>query len=232
MAVVRDSRLAARVACLVEEAPLPSVKRVKERLWRGRVLRVVTRPRGFTWALFPLLYAGQRLHWSVDMYFWERIRPLQPLPDDYHERFSNVQAALALSGLSSLEEWTGARQRAAARMSDRLRRVPGVRVPFVPSDRTHSFYQYCAYVPSRDAVVASALARGVDIETLHVDLCTEMALFPGPHLPTPGAKDTTRTVQIPIYESLSVEQRDRVAAVVTEAVLSMPELDPDAVHQS
>ena len=231
MAVVRDARVAARVARLAEEAPRPSAKRIKERLWRGRVLRIATRPRVFTWTLFPLLYAGQRLHWSVDMYFWERIRPLQPLPEDYRERFSNVQAALALAGLNRLDEWTRERQRAAGRMSDRLRRVPGVRVPFVPPDRTHVFYQYCAYVPARDGVVASALGRGVDIETLHVDLCTEMALFPGPHVPTPGAKDTTRTVQIPIYESLTDEQRDRVAAVVTEAVLSTPELDPAAVHQ-
>jgi len=231
MAVVRDSRLAARVARLAEEAPPPSVRRIKERLWRGRVLRIATRPPVFTLTLFPLLYAGQRLHWNVDMYFWERIRPLQPLPEDYRERFSNVQAALALAGLGSLDEWTSERQRAAGRMSDRLRRVPGVRVPFVPPDRTHVFYQYCAYVPARDAVVASALGRGVDIETLHVDLCTEMALFPGPHIATPGAKGTTRTVQIPIYESLSDEQRDRVAAVVTEAVLSTPEVDPEAVHQ-
>jgi len=75
MAVVRDSRLAARVARLAEEAPPPSVRRIKERLWRGRVLRIATRPPVFTWTLFPLLYAGQRLHWNVDMYFWERIRP-------------------------------------------------------------------------------------------------------------------------------------------------------------
>jgi dTDP-4-amino-4,6-dideoxygalactose transaminase len=232
MAVMRDATLAARVARLASAEPKPSGARVKNKLWKGRVLRIATRPQVFTWTLFPLLYVGSRLHWSVDMYFWERIRSLNPLPEDYGERFSNVQAALALDGLARLDEWTARRQRAAERMSDRLRRVPGIRVPFVPRDRTHVFYQYCAYVPARDAVVAACLSRGIDIETLHVDLCTEMALFPGPHAPAPGAMETGRTVQLPIYESLSDEQRDRVASVVTEAVLSMPVADPAALHQS
>ena len=39
--------------------------------------------------------------------------------EDYAERFSNVQAAIALEGLARLDEWTAARQRHAARM-DRL----------------------------------------------------------------------------------------------------------------
>jgi dTDP-4-amino-4,6-dideoxygalactose transaminase len=51
-------------------------------------------------------------------------------------------------------------------------------------------------------------------------------------MPTPGAKETTRTVQLPVYESLTDEQRDRVASVVTEAVLSTPAVDPAALHQS
>jgi dTDP-4-amino-4,6-dideoxygalactose transaminase len=232
MAVMRDPVLAARVTQLAHAEPLPSIKRVKGKLWKGRVLRIATRPKVFTWTLFPMLYAGSRLHWSIDMYFWEGIRSLNPLPDDYCERMSNVQAALGLDGLTQLDDWTVRRRRAAERMSDRLRRVPGVRVPFVPPDRTHVFYQYCAYVPARDAVVAACLGRGVDIETLHVDLCSEMALFPGPHASAPGAKETTRTVQLPVYESLSDEQRDRVASVVTEAVLTTAAVDPEAVHQS
>jgi dTDP-4-amino-4,6-dideoxygalactose transaminase len=232
MAVVRDSALAARVARFAQGEPLPSAKRVKDKLFKGRVLRIATRPNVFTWTLFPMLYLGNRFHWSIDMYFWEKIRPLSPLPEDYCERFSNVQAALALDGLAMLDDWTARRIRAAERMSDRLSRVPGVRVPYVPADRTHVYYQYCAYVPSRDAVVAACLGRGVDIETLHVDLCPEMALFPGPHSPTPGARETTKTVQLPVYESLTDAQRDRVASVVTEAVLSTPAPDPAAIPQS
>ena len=166
------------------------------------------------------------------MYFWEAIRPLDSLPDDYGERISNVQAAIALEGLSSLDRWTAARQRNAVEMGRLLDGVPGVRVPVVPPDRTHTFYQYCVYVPSRDVVVDYCLRRGVDLETLHVDLCAELPLFGDGHASAPGARETTGTVQLPIYESLSDTQLDRVAGVLRDAVLSLEARTPAPMRAS
>jgi dTDP-4-amino-4,6-dideoxygalactose transaminase len=227
MAVVRDVALAARVAHRAAADPPPSAKRVKQRLWHGRVMRLATRPDVFKWTLFPLLYAGSRLRWSLDMYFWEAIRPLEPFPEDYRERISNVQAAIALEGLARLDEWNAARQHHAHRMTALLDGVHGARVPFVPPDRTHVFYQYCVYVPARDAVVEACLRRGVDLETLHVDVCPDLALFGTRHRPAPGARETTGTIQVPIYELLTDMQLDRVGEAVRDAVVSL-EGQPDA----
>jgi perosamine synthetase len=221
MAVVRDVALAARVAHLAAAEPPPSAKRVKQRLWHGRVMRLATRPDVFKWTLFPLLYAGSRLRWSVDMYFWEAIRPLEPFPEDYGERISNVQAAIALEGLARLDAWNTARQQHAHRMTELLDGVHGARVPFVPPDRTHVFYQYCVYVPARDAIVDACLRRGVDLETLHVDVCPDLALFGSRHRPAPGARETMGTIQVPIYEVLTDMQIDRVGEAVRDAVVSM-----------
>ena len=221
MAVVRDAALADRVARLVERDPVPSLKRVRQRLWQGRVMRLATRPDVFKWTLFPLLYAGSRLRWNLDMYFWEAIRPLNPLPEGYRERISNGQAAIALEGLGRLDEWTRVRQRHATRMTELLDGVRGVRVPFVPPGRTHVFYQYCVYVPARDAIVDACLRRGVDLETLHVDVCPELSLFGTGLSPAPGARQTTSTIQVPIYEVLTDTQLDSVADAVRDAVLSL-----------
>jgi dTDP-4-amino-4,6-dideoxygalactose transaminase len=231
MAVVRDAGLAARVARLVEANPPPGAKRVKQRLWHGRVMRLATRPDVFKWTLFPLLYAGSRLCWSLDMYFWEAIRPLNPLPDDYRERLSNVQAAIALEGLARLDEWNITRQRHAERMTELLTDVRGIRVPFVPPGRTHVFYQYCVYVPARDAVVEACLRRGVDLETLHVDVCPDLTLFGTGHRPAPGAREMAGTIQVPIYEILTDTQIDRVAGAVRDAVVSL-ETRPDAAARA
>jgi dTDP-4-amino-4,6-dideoxygalactose transaminase len=186
----------------------------------------------FKWTLFPLLYVGTRLGWSIDMYFWEQIRPLDPMPADYRERFSNIQAAIALEGLSHLNEWTSARQKLAGRMTRLLSEIPGVRSPSTPADRTHVYYQYCAYVPSRDAIVDACLRRGIDIETLHVDICTELPIFGPTHAPTPGAQTTQQTIQIPVYESLSISELERVAAVVGDAVIALAAESPRTVPQS
>jgi perosamine synthetase len=230
MAVTQDPALAARIACLAAAEPAPDRRRVKDRLWHGRVLRIATRPSTFTWTLFPLLYASRRLHWNLDMYFWEAVRRLDPMPADYRERYSNVQAAIGLEALSLslLEQWTSRAQRHAEHMTAVLRRVPGLQVPTVPDDRTHVFYQYCAYVPTRDAVVDQCLRRGVDIESLHVDVCTELDLFRASASATPGARMASHTVQIPVYESLTDDQLERVAGVVRDAVLSLPAAEPAA----
>jgi perosamine synthetase len=221
IAATRDSGLGNRIAALAAAERPPDRKTIEQRLWHGRVMRIATRPPIFTWTMFPLMYACTRLHWNLDMYFWEQIRPLDPFPADYSERLSNVQAAIALEGLSHLETWTARTQQHAARMSAVLGEVPGVRVPAVPADRTHAFYQYCAYVPSRDGVVDACLRRGIDIETLHVDVCPELDLFGGEHRSAPGAKTTTHTIQIPVYEGLGDDQLERVAQVVRDAALAV-----------
>jgi dTDP-4-amino-4,6-dideoxygalactose transaminase len=225
MAVARDPVLARRVKHLAASAPLPTLKTIKEKLWRGRVQRIATRPRIFTWTLFPAVYVSTRFDWSIDMIFWEPIRPLDPLPADYHARYANVQAAIGLEGLEHLDHWQRETERHAARLSAVLSRVPGVRVPTVPSDRTHAFYQYSAYVPARDTVVDRCLRRGVDIETLHVDVCTALDLFRASGTASPGADETTQAIQIPVYESLTDPELDRVAAVVRDAVESVTMAD-------
>lgn len=232
MALVHDPALAARVADLAAAEPPPDIAGVRRRLWQGRVLRIATRPAIFTWTLFPIMSLFARLGRSLDVYFWEAIRPLDPLPPDYRQRFSNVQAALALDGLDRLDEWTARTVAHARRMSAVLQHVPGVRVPAVPADRTHTFYQYCAYVPARDAVVNACLRQRVDIETLHVDVCTELDLFPASRAPAPGAIEASKTIQIPVYEALEDAHVDRVAAVVRDAVLSLEAVGAAAVRQS
>jgi hypothetical protein len=232
MAVTRHGPLAQRVRAFAEREPWPSLKDARWNLFRGRVQRISTRPNTFTWTLFPVALVASHLGLDASAWLWESVRPLEPLPDDYHRRYTNVQAAIALEGLKHLDEWIERTRLHARRMDSALRGVAGVRVPVVPADRTHVYYQYCAQVPDRDALARDCIRRGVDIETLHVDLCPEMALFPGPHSPTPGARETTKTVQLPVYESLTDAQRDRVASVVTEAVLSTPAPDPAAIPQS
>jgi dTDP-4-amino-4,6-dideoxygalactose transaminase len=221
MAVTRDPALGRRVEHLARHAPPPDRKTVETRLRHGRVLRIATRPPIFKWTLFPLVYACSHLHWSLDMYCWERVRRLDPLPKDYDERFSNVQAAIALEGLTHLDAWTIRTQRHAARVTALLRKVPGICVPVVPSGRTHVFYQYCAYVGDRNAVVEACLRRGVDIETLHVDVCPDLNMFGAARSLTPAARQFARTIQIPVYESLSDQQLECVGQVVHDAVLSL-----------
>ena len=104
-------------------------------------------------------------------------------------------------------------------MSAVLRHVPGVRVPTVPDDRTHAFYQYCAYVPDGEGLVRRCIRRGVDVAPMHVDVCTKMELFGWQGPPAPGAEKAMTAVQVPVYESLSDEEVQGVGRLVRQQLL-------------
>ena len=83
--------------------------------------------------LFPILWASAYLNTNPDVFLWENIRPLDPLPDGYRERYANVQAALGLEALKHLDSWTADTQAHAAEVHAGVwRTCPGARLPRVP----------------------------------------------------------------------------------------------------
>jgi dTDP-4-amino-4,6-dideoxygalactose transaminase len=108
-------------------------------------------------------------------------------------------------------------------MDRALAGLPGITVPTVPPGRTHVYYQYCVYGPARDELVVQAVRRGVDIETLHVDVCSDLELFAEARVEpagSPGARRAAEAIQIPVYASLTDAQVNRVAEVVRSVLQS------------
>lgn len=221
LAVVQDPRVAAAVRKTVDALPWPSEKRVRDRLLTGRLQRIFMKPWVFSISLFPVLWVSSLIDANPDVFLWEKIRSLDPLPEQYTERFPNVQAAIGLAGLQRLDEWTAQVQANARRVEAVLGGLPDVHVPRVPPDRTHVYYQYCVYGSGRaerDALVVRCVRRGVDVETLHVDVPPDMPLFAGAAAEADGARRAAQAMQIPIYAGLTREQVDRVAATVRDAL--------------
>jgi dTDP-4-amino-4,6-dideoxygalactose transaminase len=217
LALVRDPDLAARVRAVAESQRWPDEKRVDNRLLVGRLQRIFIKPWVFTISAFPILWVSSLIGASPDVYLWEEIRPLDPLPDSYTERFPNVQAAIGLAALDKLDEWTARTRRHARAMDQALGDLPAITIPAAPADRTHVYYQYCVYAPKRDELVVRCVRRGIDIETLHVDVCSDLDLFDQARVVpdgAPGARRAAGAMQIPVYATLTDEQVQRVARVV------------------
>ena len=217
LALVRDPRVAARVRALAERERWPDEKRVTNRLLVGRLQRIFIKPWVFTISAFPILWVSSLIGANPDVYLWEDIRSLDPLPDAYVERFPNVQAAIGLAALEALDGWTEQTRRHAGVMDQALGDLPGITIPQVPARRTHVYYQYCVYGPQRDELVVRCVRRGIDIETLHVDVCSDLELFAGARVEpsgAPGARRAAGAMQIPVYATLTDSQAERVARVV------------------
>ncbi len=221
IALVQDPNVASRVAERAYAEKWPDEKRIEGRLRVGRLQRIFILPRVFSISAFPILWGSSWVNWNPDVFLWEKIRPLDPLPADYTERYSNVQAAIGLKALEQLDGWTAATQAHARIMDEALRDLSGVQPPVVPEGRTHVYYQYCVYGPDRDKVVLRCIRSGVDIEVLHVDVCANMDLFADERAPMPGADRAAEAFQCPVYATLTEEQARRVAREVRRALLSL-----------
>jgi dTDP-4-amino-4,6-dideoxygalactose transaminase len=222
MALLQDASLAGKVRAIVETLPWPSEKRVRDRLLTGRLQRIFIKPWVFSISLFPVLWVSALIDANPDVFLWEKIRSLTPLPEQYTERFPNVQAAIGLVALKHLDEWTTSARAHAEYMNCALGAIPGVQVPKEPPGYRHVYYQYCVYGPDgmdRDELVVRCVRRGIDIETLHVDVPPGMELFAAATAEADGARRASQAIQIPVYSSLTDEQLARVADVV-QGVLS------------
>jgi dTDP-4-amino-4,6-dideoxygalactose transaminase len=213
-AYTADAALAARIAALAGDEPWPAPGAVRRRLRLARLERALVRPEVFSATLYPILWSASWFGIRPDVYLWEKVRPLgPPLPRHYHERYSNTQAALGLAGLDELDGWVRATRRNATVLRAALSELPGVTLPPAPADRLHVYYQFCAYVPDRDAAVRACLRRGLDVESHHMDVCPDLAIFSG--MPTAGAEGARRTaqaLQLPVHAALSVDELGRVAS--------------------
>ena len=59
-------------------------KRVENRLLVGRLQRIFIKPWVFTISAFPILWVSSLIGANPDVYLWETIRSLRPLPDVVH----------------------------------------------------------------------------------------------------------------------------------------------------
>jgi len=231
LAWMRDPELARRVSEFAEGEQWPSEKRVEGILKAGKWQHLFIRPNVFTCSLFPIWWAASWIDAKPEERLWEPVRPLHPLPQHYRGRFSNVQAAIGLAGLERLPEFIARTRRHARLLDDLLGDVPGMIIPRAPDDRTHVYYQYCAYVPDSRAIVKRCIRRGVDVAPMHVDVCTRMPLFGWTGVAAPGAHKASTAVQVPVYESLSDREVERVGRLVREQVIRLATPKPTAsVH--
>jgi dTDP-4-amino-4,6-dideoxygalactose transaminase len=218
---VRDAAVAKKVAEFADAEQWPDDKRVESILSSGKWQHTFIRPKVFTYSLFPIWYVASFTGSKPEERMWEGVRPLSPIPEKYRGRFSNVQAAMGRAGLRRLPEFIERTRRHARRLDEILGNVPGVTIPVIPEGRTHVYYQYCPYVPEPETIVKRCIRRGVDVAPMHVDVCTKMELFGWTGAAMPGADRASTAVQVPVYESLSDQEIDRVGRLVREQVTKL-----------
>ena len=120
---------------------------------------------------------------------WD-FRPYTVHSVGWNYRHQEMPAALARSQLRRLPEYIATGQRNAARLTERLTGVPGIHPPYIPADRTSSFYEYRVRLEPaeldlghlertvfRDALGRTLQAAGVGCELWHTQPAPAFPIF-------------------------------------------------------
>jgi dTDP-4-amino-4,6-dideoxygalactose transaminase len=222
MALTNNATLGARVRELSNlEAPQSAIE-LARRFIGGFAARCGVSPKGFTFWGLPLgALASLFGHYDLSKLFWEKIRPLDPFPPSYHRRYSNAQAILGLRALAKLDAFNARSRGHAATYTRGLADCRAVRLPAGLPDIEHVYYQYCVYVSDPARASRRAIRRGVDFETTHVDVCPALPLFKEFAVECPGALETERALQLPVYSRLRGSDVDRVLGTVRAVTADM-----------
>jgi len=226
MAITNDALIGARVCELASREPHQSRGELLKRFGTGFVARALVSPKGFTFWGFPMQAIASLFgHYDLSRFVWEKIRSLQPFPESYHRRYSNAQAILGLRALANLDKFNARSRAHALTLTRGLADSRSVLTPKVIDGAEHVYYQYCVYISDPERAGRRAIRRGVDFETTHVDVCSTMPLFKEFAAHCPGAEETARALQLPVYSRLRDSDVERVLRVVREVTHDLRPLD-------
>jgi dTDP-4-amino-4,6-dideoxygalactose transaminase len=225
MAMTNEAGIIAGVREQVNNEPLQSAKDLALRFAGGLVSRIGISPKGFTFWGYPLQAAVSMFgHYDLSRHVWEKIRPLDPLPRAYRKRYSNVQALIGIRGLAKLDAFNALSRAHAYRYTQGLSDCRAIQTQQSSEDFEHVYYQYPVYISDAPRASRRAIRRGVDFETMHVDVCSSLPLFKDAAANCPGAELTADALQLPCYSRLRDSDIDRVLRVIREVTKDLAPL--------
>lgn len=138
----------------------------------------------------------------------------------WNSRLDEIQAAILRVKLRHLPAWQKARQENAAKYSNLLSNVTGIRTPVTPEGYEHVFHQYTIRSNRRDALQKFLADRKIGSTIyypvpLHLQpLYSNLGHKPGDF---PNAEHVAGEIlSLPMYPELAAQKIDRAAATIAE----------------
>lgn len=147
----------------------------------------------------------------------------------FNMRMSDLNAALGLVQVPRHRETVARRGVLAARLTELLSDVPGVRPQVVPASTTHPYQAYVVVLDAehdRDALIAALRDRGVESTlgtyAMHAEPAFQHACGARPGDLKASYALCEQTLALPLHERLDERDMETVAAALAEAMASTP----------
>ena len=147
----------------------------------------------------------------------------QYLETGFNFRMTDIQAAVGLVQLTRLDAIVDGRRRRALRYQDHLADVPDLQTVKDPPYGSTNFQSFWIVLPDefpveRDELLRTMMERGISPRRGIMAAHLEPAYADSAHIPLPVTERLTeRSLLLPLFQTMTDEQQDRVIAVVREA---------------
>ncbi|MBN2056052.1 aminotransferase class I/II-fold pyridoxal phosphate-dependent enzyme [bacterium] len=206
MVATSDAELAARLREQALDLPPMKTGPLASKALVFMLLAAVTRPRAFSWTLYPVLLLSDSLQMDV-IELYERLAKPAAEVGLIETGFHPLQARWGIQGLLRLDADLARRRQVYqdldARLEPRIERLRpaagGCRAP----------YFYIVMHPERNALKRFLLKAGIDTGNLVMDNCPHMFGMEGAYPMTVRAR--MESVQIPVFPWFTDREIDRIA---------------------
>ncbi len=155
-----------------------------------------------------------RSHGSRQRYFHEML--------GYNLRMTDISAALGLVQLRRLDEFNEARMRNAAYLSERLGKIPGLKLPHVDRRCRHVFHQYTVRITSRDQTASFLAKKGIGTGIYY-----PLPIHKQPYYKELGYNDSlsvsekaaTEVLSLPVHPEINRINLDMISETLIELLL-------------
>jgi len=136
----------------------------------------------------------------------------------YNYRMTDLQAAIGLEQLKKIEILNNKRRDNARRLTERLKRIPGVIVPYIKPGAKHVFHQYTIRIENRDQ-----LKEYLDKNEIGYGIYYPKPLHLHPFFMRLGYKEgdfpvsekvSKEVLSLPVYPSLTEEEINKIIKAV------------------
>lgn len=136
------------------------------------------------------------------------------LPESYLRRLTPMQARIVLSQLAHVDDAIRARIEHARLYHEALRDVPGLRLPPMRSDFSHTYTYFPIQVDDRQALLRHMMSERCDVAAQHLKNCAGLECFEEWQRDCPNAARTAESVVLlptyPRYSRADIARNVRV----------------------
>jgi dTDP-4-amino-4,6-dideoxygalactose transaminase len=222
MAVTDHDDLYDAMKGIVRDFSPPSPFKLIKDLLAAVVIRIATAPFAFSVVVYPALALAKKFKKGiVEESFNEDLGELSlsAPPPYYRVRFANLQAAMGVEQLKSLDGNNQKRKKNAELLSSLLKDAGAVTIPSVIPGVESTYLNYVVKLKNPDGVMDRLFTKGIDATRGFLIDCSSHQLYQDYRSESPHACDLSRQgLYLPIYPSLTEKDIHYIADTLKQVV--------------